>query len=136
MSPSPSRHARHLRPTAGIVRACAGHDLTARVSLQVYHRACTDTDKPVLDACFNLGVMTKQGARLSPPALSARARVRLILVSRAALAVSYFKRACDSGMQEACQYASPDIASDKPADDKVAPGGVHQHEKGRESSQT
>jgi hypothetical protein len=40
-------------------------------------------------------------------------------------------------MQEACQYASPDVASDKPADDdKVAPGGVHQHEKGRESSQT
>jgi TPR repeat protein len=28
---------------------------------QVYHRACADTDKPVADACFNLGVMTKQG---------------------------------------------------------------------------
>lgn len=69
------------------------------LAVKVYHRACADTDKPVADACFNLGVMTKQ--------------------------VSHFKRACDLGMAEACRYANPDITS--AADDNEAePNQAHQ----------
>lgn len=75
--------------------------------MQVYKKAC-DADKPVLDACFNLGVLTKEGN--DPDSLFHLISSFIRFLCRTA---SYFKRACDAGMREACRYATSPQATDQ-----------------------